>query len=386
MAANSNRAPGRLDFIEGMRGVAAFYVMLSHVVSMVFPYWIYRGVQEPAPWLKMVLSPLTQGPIAVAAFIVISGFCLQVALFNRGDGRMGCVKGFFARRCRRILPPHYACLAASIGVALTVTQRLYDQSTDKLHLPWSQYLPVTWDNTLAHALMVNNFYAPWRYKINGVLWSIAIEFQLYFLFPLIVWAVWRFGRSWTVAAAAALVYPLVLLAPAFGQFHPWFLTLFALGIAGAHFAMSVERTPERMARLRWVAVLAWVAAFAGCAAFKQIWVRDTCAGIGVTAMLVIGTWSRRSWVGRTFSLPGLVWLGAFSYSLYLMHHPFMQMLYAVRPAWFATPLRQVFYLFVVAVPVIVALCWAFYWVFERPFVSRPALKKEEEPEPVAVGR
>jgi len=378
MAQERHRKPGRLDFIEGMRGVAAFYVMLTHVVGMIDPYASVGKSVFGRGLVSLLLSPFRQGPIAVAAFIVISGYCLQIALFNRGDGRLHSMLDFMKRRCRRILPPHYACLALSIVVALTVTTWMFNRTGGKL--PWSTYLPVTWDNTLAHALMYNNFSSLWRYKINGVLWSIAIEFQLYFLFPLFVWSLWKLGRNMTLLAATLVIYPFVLLFPeVVGQYHIWFLTLFVLGIVSAHYAVHKNPTHRMKVGATLVAIFGGIGAAYACATKEHICVQDTYAGLAVASMLVLGTWSSKSWVTQFFSLKGIVWVGAFSYSLYLMHHPFMQVMYYFKPAWFSTPNKQLVYLFVIGVPIITIACWLFYRVFEKPFITRPP-KLVEQPE------
>src|SRR5207248_1852670 len=135
-----------------------------------------------------------------------SGFCLQTSLFNGGNGEVTDFKRFFKRRALRILPPYYACLAVSILIALYITPL-------GKGLPFSQYIPLTPQVLTSHVFMYHNFSPDWMYKINGVLWSIAIESQLYLLFPLLVWLMARGSRpsmlllASSVSAAVLIAWP-----------------------------------------------------------------------------------------------------------------------------------------------------------------------------------
>jgi peptidoglycan/LPS O-acetylase OafA/YrhL len=229
------------------------------------------------------------------------------------------------------------------------------------------------ENVTAHLTMVQNFSPEWRYKINGVLWSISIEFQLYLLFPLLVWGLWKFGRVGIVGLLSALVFPVLILLPEARQFHLWFLPLFALGMAGAHAAVISKTAPERTRKIvGWAALgLGLLAAFL-CTQTNQSWIYDSVGGLSVVLLLVLGAWNPNGPVARFFQLKWLLWMGAFSYSLYLMHHPIMQVLFFYRPSWFTTPVRQTLYLSLFGIPVILILCWLYYLAFEKPFISRKA--------------
>lgn len=353
---------GRLGYIEGMRGVAAFYVVLQHICTMVDPYrGLVRGDLQPH-WLGWAMRPLWYGHLAVSAFIVISGFCLQLSLYGRGDGSLKDVRRFLLRRCERILPPYYACLAISLAVCFLVTRH-------QTGMPFSQYLPVTWANVAAHVFMVHNLDPAWMYKINGVLWSIAIEFQLYFAFPLLVAALARW-RGWPVLLLAGLLaWGLLEAIPSAMKLYVWYAPLFVLGMFAARLAFDPHRPP--LAAWHWGS-LAWVGAAATVVSLRSSWpmpISDSLGGITTAALLAMGASSQKALSIRFFSLKPIVLLGAFSYSLYLMHHPVMQTVFVLRPEAASTPLRQTAYLAVVGLPVILVLCYAFYWVFERPFVK-----------------
>ena len=355
-----------LTFIEGMRGVAALYVVLGHIAALVDPASITHGAGKAPAWLTGLLSVFAFGHLAVAAFIVISGFCLWLAIFQRGDIGVADARGFLARRCRRILPAYYGCLAISVLVALVVTPRGHG-------MPYIQYLPVTRENVLAHVFMVQNLRPEWMYKLNGVLWSISIEFQLYFLFPLLAGAMRRIGWGPTLVVTVVISVALAMLIPRGVKLYPWFLSLFFLGMVGAWYGL----TPNRRGQwLRAFGAVGLVLCLAGtCFGWSPI-VTECGMALAVVALLAEG--ARAELAGRrspstVFAVKPLAVVGAFSYSLYLMHHPLLQTLAIFRPRFFHSPLREFGYLMLFGLPVVLIACYVFALVFEGPWV-RKALK------------
>lgn len=355
--------PDRIPFVEGLRGFAALYVVLGHVCSMSDPSYL-AGKASTAPiWFQRLIAPFAYGHLAVAAFIVISGFCLQLSLFSNGDGRIRSPKRFFVRRAKRILPAYYGALALSLLVALKVTPKLWG-------MPFALYLPVTKQNVLAHLLMVHNFSTGWMYKLNGVLWSISIEAQLYLLFPLLVLGLLRFGRfqtvglSWLAALLALAFLPNAL------KLYPWFLPLFALGMASAHLIYRPHpRIGLRAGIAQIVTVVSTCLCVFGIARGWTLPVTDAYMGLAVAALCYYGTIAKPTFAVRFLSTKPLLALGAFSYSLYLIHNPVQQVLYWLRPSAVAGSVAEFCYL-IATLPVIIGCAWLFSLVFERPFLAK----------------
>ena len=357
----------KLAFIDGMRGVAALYVVLGHMCWMVAA----RNPYEEWPrWLQAVAAPFWYVQLAVAAFIVLSGFCLQMSLFDRKDGRIHRFGQFFARRARRILPPYYAALGLSIVVALTVT------STQE-GLPFSQYVPVTQENVIEHALLIHNWNPDSMYKINGVLWSIGIEAQLYLLFPILILLLFGLGRLpfllLTFGASLAAV-PYVLPA-----FRIWYLGLFALGMLAAHLAYRPQ--PLLGTRGGPIALLGLVA-FAGCVltrmqlpSHRLSHVQDIVAGdvliaLAAACWLYAGAVAPWNVAAKVLAYKPLAVVGLFSYSLYLMHHPVQQVLYVYRPEGILGPEAELLYLLSIGLAGILFACLLFFLACERPFLNK----------------
>jgi len=361
----------RLQFVEGMRGFAALFVVLSHFRSMVAPGSLNsKANAHLQPWFKALLAPFDHSHLAVAAFIVLSGFCLQVSLFNRRDGRISDLKRFFVRRAWRILPPYYACLGLSIFVAVFLTSKQHG-------MPFDQYVPVTWGNVLSHVFLVHNFSPDSMYKINGVLWSIALEVQLYVAFPLLVAALFRFGRVGLLALTSGLALACLALFPTAAKLYPWFMPLFALGMVAAHFSYRPNLRVSVVPRLALFVSLFGAGLLIWSLQTRQmIAVGDVAVGLFVAGLIYVGSVAPGNVLTRFFASRWPVAVGGFSYSLYLMHHPILQGLYVYRPAFTHGPFAAYAYLLVIGLPVILGACYLFSRAFEQPFILS---RKSQEP-------
>lgn len=372
-------ATDRLPFLEGLRGLAALYVVLGHFWSMADPSRLAGRTSRAPEWLQSLMRPFDFGHLAVAAFIVISGFCLQLSLHANGTGRLVSLSGFFKRRARRILPPYYACLGLSLIVCVLVTQ-------NQRGMPWALYLPVTWPNVLAHLFLIHNLSLDWMYKINGVLWSIALEAQLYLLFPLLVILRVTAGRFGLLAITSVVAAAIVLLVPGAPKLYPWYLALFSMGMVSAHFSY---RPNLRLGTLPWLAVAVAWPAMVGCgylcATESSLALRDACLGVAVACLIYAWTVRPKFLAARALSVRPLVALGGFSYSLYLMHHPIQQVVYVLRPAGVSGSLLELLYLLLVGLPIILGLTYGFSVWFEQPFISRRRPARETPtPRPTTV--
>lgn len=367
-----------------MRGLAALYVVFVHFCTMVDPLRIEGGKSRAPEWLQMLMTPLLYGHLAVAAFIVMSGFCLQLALFEQKNGYLQNLPKFLKRRALRILPTYYACLALSILTAIWITPIGAGK-------PFDQYLPLSWPNVLTHLLLIHNFFPEYMYKINGVLWSIALEAQLYLVFPILVALLMRGGRWLAVLATGCAAAFLVVRFPELIRFRVWYVPLFMLGMAAAHAAyrpnLFLGVRPRLGAALgvgglcmalavRFKLPLSLSIAYPICDALIGL------SAAGLAYLSAVHPYHRfNRWLGAW----PLVLLGTFSYSLYLMHHPFEQALYLFRPAFVQGAVAEFFYLVGIGLPCILIGSYVFHCLFERPFMRnrpiwRPASEEQRKAE------
>jgi len=387
-------APRRLHFLDGLRGLAAFYVLLYHEAT-----GDIVGHGTLSGGMSLLQALLYRGHFSVVVFIVLSGFSLMLPVVRSTSEQLEAgFRGYIRRRARRILPPYYAALGCS--VMLVVAENLLGSRLG-LGGPVEQGA-LGPGSIISHLLLVQNATYWWVYRINGPLWSVATEWQIYFVFALVLLPLWRrVGAAVTVLAAWVLSSLLFFaLPPAINLSWacPWFVGSFALGMAGAaiSFAPGYDGSFLRN-RAPWSAI-AWVV-LAGLVTVVATGRIDTW-GLPVTDLIV--SCLAFSWINalvqasaRTSSQPGvmlrllgsrtLVHLGGFSYSLYLVQFPLVRL---AERLFTRLPLSHdaiVASELLIVTPVILSVAWVFSELFERPFTTGgillPALRRRFEPAP-----
>ncbi|MDI9914354.1 acyltransferase family protein [Rhodococcus sp. IEGM 1379] len=304
----------RLD-IQGLRMVAVILVVLSHLFG-----WP-RG-----------------GFIGVDVFFVISGFLITGSLMHTMEktGRIS-FSSFYRRRIRRIIP------AATLVLVVTCIAS------------YMIFLTSRFQSTVVDALWAFLFVSNWRFGIEGTdyftatgpvsplqhYWSLSVEEQFYFVWPLVILAIGLLvaRKEWSrqvrlaisagimgVVVAASFAYSLLDTAsnPTWAYFST-FTRVWELGV-GALMAISIgyfERIPDRIrpfmawAGLIFIAVGAFAIAEGG-SGFPAPWAAVPVIG----AALVIGggVSGDQRFLGVLTNRVS-TYIGDISYSLYLWHWP-----------------------------------------------------------------
>jgi peptidoglycan/LPS O-acetylase OafA/YrhL len=177
--------------IDYVRGFAIFLVLFNHCL------WSVHGTQAlvgwhgwircqlPTSWAEVILFPLQFANAGVAVFFVVSGFCIHVSFMGDKDWM-----NFFIRRFFRIYPPYFfavilfACLLPNWGGLVN----LFDYRG--------------WVHLLSHLFLIQNINPKTYYSINGSFWSLAIEAQLYLLYPMLLFLVAKLNWRRTVCLVA----------------------------------------------------------------------------------------------------------------------------------------------------------------------------------------
>jgi peptidoglycan/LPS O-acetylase OafA/YrhL len=224
-----------LKYLEGLRGLAAIVVTLQHIYFHTLWGTNLTGWQAK---LAILLGWMFPGRASVAVFIVLSGYLLMRPVVREGSGQLaGGVWAYLGRRARRILPPYYAALIFSIALIL-----LFRPLRGALSPEWVDAGPAFGTNNpaigvkdiVAHLLLVHNLSWKWASKIDPPMWTIGTEWQIYFLFPLILLPVWRqVGNVGIVAVGLGIGLGFFFLTGKGHATAPWFLGLFAMGAAAA---------------------------------------------------------------------------------------------------------------------------------------------------------
>jgi peptidoglycan/LPS O-acetylase OafA/YrhL len=295
------------------------------------------------------------------------------------------VRSFILRRARRILPPYYGALALSMLLVWLFIGK-------KTGSHWDMSLPVTRNGIVANLLMLQDVVH--RYEINHVFWSIAVEWQIYLVFPLIL-MMWRaVGGPVTSAFMFAWSIPLVLRLhhTPLAELTVHYIGLFTLGMIAASLALSRDGVLSRVREtVPWQLVTAFLAGtvatlvargWGAHLATPHAVLLDVLVGLTALSLLVQLAARPRSALHRLLSLRPLTRIGAFSYSLYLVHAPLQQLLwqYALRPLGLGED-ATFWLLALVGTPLILGCAYLFFLVLERPFLRT---RRVEPAEPIVL--
>lgn len=362
-----------LNYLDGLRGVAALLVCWNHALLQVDSSHPIGGTWGRA------LQVFSFGRYAVDLFIVLSGFCLMLPIARRdGTLRDGAWK-FFQRRAWRILPTYFLALAFSAALGTTLISQ-------KTGTHWDASLPVTLWGLVSHALLIHDAVGEYG-TVNLAFWSIAVEWRIYFLFPLLIWLWHRCGGLKTTVIAVVSSYLLFFACLSFDSrgLTAYYIGLFALGMLGASIAFSPSQQNQRSRALPKAILWPWVSMFLTAVSILVSYLRispeqripyyfqDGVIGLWSMSLLIVISRSKTGFLNRVLSFKPLTWIGTFAYSLYLIHAPLLQLLWQyVFVPYQNQSLRMFGMLFWVGTPLIIAGSYGFFLLCERPFLRRKA--------------
>ena len=345
----------RLAGVDGLRAVAALWVVLFHVR-------VFSGAHLPFQPLDFFVR---SGSTGVSLFLVLSGFCLYMPFAGGRSGRF-TTWSFFVRRARRLLPAYYCSLVLALGLNLVGGANLGFRPMSAGDVAWQLGTHIT----MLHTLFPSTFYA-----LNGAYWSLGLEWQLYLALPLLIVGMRRFGLLPTLGAAVALniVYRVLLAMAGSHAWVPagilqtvvlpnllpgrWAEFVFGMVVAELYTRGMLDRLP-RLARYAWLPMTAIGVIVVGLPLAHL-------AFGAVFSLLLIGVLAERSLISRVFAWRPLVALGIMSYSLYLVHQPLVQALAHVLRHDLGLSSTQAFGGLILLLPVVLAVAWLLFVFVER---------------------
>jgi peptidoglycan/LPS O-acetylase OafA/YrhL len=370
-----------LPFLDGLRGLAALYVLICH--EFLFSFAAYRNsVHEPS-WFKLA-SAFGFGHTVVTMFIVLSGFCLMLPVSKKGgDSLSQPLQRYLGRRANRILPPYFAALAIFAPLSIfspylnAITGSRFDQN------PGHEL----WPALISHLLLVHNFSNTWNYRFDVPMWSVATEWQIYFLFPLVLLPLKRlFGAPFTVLFG--FLFGFISFIPALNSACYWYVGSFALGMFAAEAAYGRDPAKISDSACRNACYVCWAVLMIFGLTFKTkallgatgsfCFLDILAAAVCSVSLLCL---SRAADSHSTLSIrPGPIYkicsskaairLGVFSYSIYLVHYPVLALLTGLI-ARSATSSSSLFLELVASTPIVLSICYLFHLAFERPTMNHP---------------
>jgi peptidoglycan/LPS O-acetylase OafA/YrhL len=266
----------RIRYLDGLRGVAIALVLLYHVFNNTHPHWLVSRY----------------GLMGVDLFFMISGFVILMTL-----EKCGSFGEFMGRRWLRLWPAMFIACVFALALYFAV-------------------LPLPDGASIFPGLtIIDDRWYSWAFGTNvksldGAYWTLYLEMRFYVLFGLIYF--WLGSRAAICAIVGLSLIYLVLLSTGHGmgfwrwtdlRFEAWFA-------AGASFYMWTKQRNET-----------WFVT-ALCCGLLAAWIYYPSHGPRLfgAALLVLFATCVRFNIG---TLKPIVWLGAVSYPLYLIHDPLL---------------------------------------------------------------
>jgi peptidoglycan/LPS O-acetylase OafA/YrhL len=345
--------------IDGLRCVAILSVLLYHLHGFVLGRTGVEAAAGSPGWLHRVAE---QGHYGVPLFFALSGYILGRPFL--GD-RPVSIRRYFIRRLTRLEPPYV------INLLL-----VYAAKVLLLGLAAAALFP----SLLASLVYSHGAISGSHSLVNGVAWSLEVEWQFYLSAPLIFLALkhapspWRHGLLWLCIIIGGWAYARHYPVRSFAALS--LFRYFGFFMAGAWVAvMDEERRLEArhetildaIGAAAWIAILACLLAGGG-------------AGLALPALTAVVVFSGLR--GRRFKRLLGWWpvycIGAMCYTIYLYHFFVISIIGKVLLAPFelASPDLTFLLFSLLAVPLVVAACMLPYLLIERPFmIWRPGLNK-----------
>ncbi|MEN8774655.1 MAG: acyltransferase family protein [Akkermansiaceae bacterium] len=288
--------------VDGLRALAVIPVVLYHA-ALGFP----------------------GGFVGVDIFFVISGYLITSIIMKEMIQGIFSMKAFWARRIKRILP------AATVMVLFTLLAGAL------ILLPY-QFQDLG-KASVAQTFMVSNFYfwqqdgyfaAPSDFEPLLHTWSLSVEEQFYFFFPLLSLFLWRkFPRKLLplilVIIMASLACSILTITPFPGATfyllpsRAWELLVGAL-IAITPLKISSASFRETFSWIGLALITYSVFAYSAATHFPGLSAIPPVLG---AALLILSNRDALTSVGKGLSSHPFVFVGKLSYSLYLWHWPLL---------------------------------------------------------------
>ncbi|MEP9319317.1 acyltransferase [Pseudomonas sp. LABIM340] len=305
----------RIGDIEVLRALAVLAVVVHHINGNLTPF------QAPGlPWPLIQLG----GWFGVDLFFAISGFVIARDLIPRmnacGGWResLSVAQAFWVRRIWRLLPSAWLWLALTLLAVVAFNKSgVFGLLQDNLQATLAGTLNFA-NVRFAHCFM------RCEYGASFVYWSLSLEEQFYLIFPLLIFL----SRRYLPVVLLLLIAVQVLQARTL-----WLMAFrtdaLAMGVLLAIWSRKpsfIAWKPAMVSRISLLAPALLLAGMATLAYLASTYAQGLVYRVGVIALVsALLVWLAsydQDWFCRSAPLRRfMLWLGARSYGVYLIHVP-----------------------------------------------------------------
>ncbi|MFV1922936.1 MAG: acyltransferase family protein [Methylotenera sp.] len=339
----------RLAFADGLRGLAALWVVLFHLSEGKH----IESIKAATPDLLYSII-FTHGDFGVAVFFVLSGFVMALTVKSIHINLLSAFK-FTARRFIRLAPPYYFAIFFALFFIYI-----------KAVFLGGEKLPFGFTDVALHLLFLQELFAVPH--INTVFWTLCVELQFYIVFAilfLIADYIAKTGeyshvRQKLVALMAiiALLWPLGVTSETFwpGSFiQHWYS--FLAGVLS--YWASQDAGKVRTFTLTYLALIVLISIVIS-SGFVFIVAMTSALIIYAGAQDKMSDWLTLSWIQ---------FIGLISYSLYLLHNPLTGAISWVVHRLIMPGFIADFFTVLFAIAVSILISWLVFLIIERPSIK-----------------
>ena len=278
--------------IQQLRGIAVISVVLFHL-NFIFAKTGYLGVDT---------------------FFVISGFLMAMLYGNTIN--LNCTKIFFYKRAVRLLPAYWFTILATSLLALLLCLP-HEVTTQYEHSFWSYFLLPNigfWSDA--------EYWGGSQFRPLLHLWSLGVEFQFYLIYPIICKIFNTQFKRFILMSISLLAYVFVNEISAKTAFYmmPTRLWQFLLGIIAFEFSKKIKiKQSSRIFQI--LIFLLFVLLILPVNITPQSVILITIPTTFIAAGAALVSNSSDTKIENGFIKGFLVWIGKYSFSIYLVHFP-----------------------------------------------------------------
>lgn len=299
---SADRNPGRWIYVDSIRGMAALAVIYFHIAEVAYKG---RFISNSAEYyLFYVFTEYVDlGKIAVVMFFAVSGFVIPFSLLKAGNAPL---RGFAISRFFRLYPAYWVSMMLALAIIPLVRGDVF-----------------TLKQIIANVTMLQQFLG--QQNILGVYWTLQIEIVFYVVSGVLFYV--RLLHKPEGAAGAVVFFLLCAVGMAATRYAvgiklpvaiPLGLTVMFWGLLWRHGAS--DQAGAKLRKLILVTSLLVVVTVPVISllsynvdmGFGETWYRYTIAYYAGMALFALFTTRLR------ITHPVFVWLGAISYSVYLL--------------------------------------------------------------------
>ncbi|MGP1386509.1 MAG: acyltransferase family protein [Thainema sp.] len=343
--------------IDGLRALAVISVILFHAGFRYF----------------------SGGFVGVDVFFVISGYLITTIVVSEIEQDTFSLINFYERRARRILPALFLVVFVSLIFSWFWLRPpdMKDFSQSLIAIPYFLSNILFW---------LESGYWGTANELKPLLhtWTLAIEAQYYFIFPLYLMLIWRFHKR-QLFNSLLFITAISFLLSQWGAYNLPSANFFllptrwwelALGASLALFVLQKQAVYSHLCKknivneaLGWIgltAIIYSVIVFDETVPFPSFFALIPTVGTG---LIILFTTSQTR-VGQLLSTKYLVRIGLISYSAYLWHQPLFVF---ARHRSLTEPSQFLIIMLIILVFPLAYLSWKY---IEKPFRSTSRISKK----------